>query len=135
MKKLFKISIIFILAVITIGLFNVNQRKKTNIGEKIINIIDNKCGQNNSCNFMMNEITNFKWDKMLIYDLGSSNFEISKALGVEYKDSVDLASGLVFVYDNKIIFKEKALYYLSALINCSILLGIILENRVLDFLH
>jgi hypothetical protein len=103
--------VILALVVITLVVFNENQHKSTNMSKEITNLIDNKSGQSNSCTFMMNEITSFKWDKMLIYDLGSSNSEISKTLGVDYKDSVDLVSGLVFVYDNKVVFKEKSLYY------------------------
>jgi hypothetical protein len=80
------------------------------INEKIIDLIDKKSGNKNYCTFNMCEVTNFNWDKMLVYDLGSSNLEISKALDIEYKESVDLMTGLLFVNDNKIIFKEQVLY-------------------------
>jgi hypothetical protein len=40
--------------------------------------------------------------------VGSSNAEISEALGVEYTDSTDLVAGMVFVYHNKIVYKEEA---------------------------
>lgn len=86
------------------------QYLSNNLGDKIIKEIDKKRDQSGSCKILMKDITVFKWDKMVIYEVGSSNNEITKALGVEYQDSVDLISGVVFVYNNKIVYKEKVPY-------------------------
>ena len=59
---------------------------------------------------MIQQLTRFKWDKLVIFQVGSSNDEISKDLGIEYKSSTDLMSGMVFVYKNKIVY-EKTLPY------------------------
>ncbi|TCK93205.1 hypothetical protein EDC19_1395 [Natranaerovirga hydrolytica] len=82
----------------------------TNISNQIINYIDENGMDNNSCIFSMNDITRFEWDRMLIYQVGSSNIEISDALNVEYKDSVDLVSGIIFVKDSNIVYQEKIPY-------------------------
>jgi hypothetical protein len=54
---------------------------------------------------------------MLIYQVGSSTTAISEALGVEFKDSVDLMSGIVFVNKNKIVYKESFFITLNVQIN------------------
>lgn len=48
---------------------------------------------------------------MVVFDVGSVNSDISKELDIEYKDSVDLISGIVFVYKKKIVYSEKFPYY------------------------
>ena len=84
--------------------------RNNNLSDKIINYIDYNADESNICTLDMNEITDFKWDKMLFFGVGSNNTEISNALGVEYKDSTDLVSGIVFVYNNKIVYKESIPY-------------------------
>jgi hypothetical protein len=58
----------------------------------------------------MNEITKFEWDTMMIYQVGSSSFEISEILEVDFNDSVDLKSGIIFVKGNKVVYKESVTY-------------------------
>lgn len=73
-------------------------QESNDLSNKIISYIDANADENNTVVFNMNEFTNFKWDKMVIYDVGASNTQISEALGVEYKDSTDLMTGMVFVF-------------------------------------
>lgn len=81
------------------------------LSQRIVETIDNKCDQGNGyCNVPIAEITDFKWDKMAIFGVGSSNKEVSEALGVEYEDSTDLMTGIVFAYNNKIVYKEDIPY-------------------------
>lgn len=63
------------------------QGKDITMSNKIIKYIDENTKQRSSCNIPIKEVTSFKWDKMVIFGLGSSNTEISKALGVKYNDS------------------------------------------------
>lgn len=79
---------------------------KTKLSQKIINVIDENCKQEGSCTFSINDIADFKWDKMVVFDVGSERSDISNALGVEYKEPIDLMSGMVFVYNNEIVYNE-----------------------------
>lgn len=106
MKKsylmMFGISIIIVLLII------INQVKENNkISNKIIDYIDEHCDKDNSCLFTMDDIIDFKWDKLLMYKIGSSNNEISKLLGVEFNKSVDVSVGIVFVYRGRIVYQER----------------------------
>lgn len=105
-----KLTTFIPIVVVILGLIYINQSKSNGISKKIVDLIDIRTSNNTICVFNMSEVTDFKWDKMLIYDLGCSNFEISKALGVEYTETVDLMTGLVFVYENKIVFREQVPY-------------------------
>lgn len=105
MKKINTILIIFLFLL----LFGC-QAKETYLTQNIIKSIDNGCGKNNTCQIRMKDITDFKWDKMVVFQVGSSDVEVSKALGVEYKNSTDLISGLVFAYQGKIVHEERVPY-------------------------
>lgn len=107
--KLKILNILFILLIIFLLLIGC-QAKNTNMSEKIIKTIDNKCDQGDTFMISMKDITDFEWDKMVIFEVGSSNFEVSKALGIEYKESTDLMSGMVFVCNNKIVHEERVPY-------------------------
>jgi len=87
------------------------QPKDTILTKNIVKSIDNECGENGTCQIQMKDVTNFKWDKMVVFGLGSSNAEISKALGVEYDGPTDCVSGVVFVYNHKIVDEEIVPYY------------------------
>jgi len=73
-----------------------NDQLNYNLRDDIIKTIDDKCVNNNTCQIRMKDITNFKWDKVVIFQVGSSSEEVSKALGFEYNKSTDLISGIIF---------------------------------------
>lgn len=101
-----KIFVLLIISVLLVGCNN----SGNDFSNKIIKTIDGKCEKGGSCTFKMSDITDFRWDKLVVYGLGSSQKEISRALGVRYKDSVDMTSGMVFVYKGKIVKKLKMTY-------------------------
>jgi hypothetical protein len=104
--KILKIKLIFLMIIILLC----GCKNDKALNEEIMKTIDKKCKQSNSCKIDMKEITDFKWDKMLIFDLGSNRNEISEALGVEYTESADLMYGMVFVFENKIVYDERLGY-------------------------
>ncbi|WP_127579444.1 hypothetical protein [Paenibacillus koleovorans] len=79
------------------------------VREKVINDINSKC-VNSACQITLKDIIDFKWDKIIIFQVGSSSAEISKTAGVEYKGKTDLMSGMLFLLDNKIVHEEKVPY-------------------------
>lgn len=101
-----KILILMLSIVLLTGCNTMNNK----INEKLIKAIDEKCGQNDSCAISIKEITNFEWDKVAIFGIGGSNSEISKLLGVNYNDSVDLKSGIIFVLKDNIVCKQDYSY-------------------------
>lgn len=105
MKKTFLIMIAIIVILITlICMLFLNKQK---LSDNISDFINTNCDENNVCTFNMNEITDFKWDKMLMYQVGSSSYKIGKALDIDFKESVDVSSGIIFVYENKIVYNEQ----------------------------
>ncbi|AIQ14544.1 hypothetical protein [Paenibacillus durus] len=73
-------------------------------------IIDSKCSTNNTCVISIDDFTDFEWDKMVFFQVGSSNTEISNALGIEYTGQTDLMSGMIFVLKNKVVHEERVPY-------------------------
>lgn len=68
--------------------------------------IDDKCNLGEICDIPLGKITTFKWDKVVVFQVGSPSKEISNALGVKYEGSADLMSGLIFELDHKIVYEE-----------------------------
>jgi len=110
LRKLYILIITLIVLVGMVYISSLLDKDGNDLSNKIIRYIDNNTGESNSLIFNMNEITDFNWDKLLIYGVGSSSSEISNALGIEYNESTDLVSGMVFVYDDKIVYKEQIPY-------------------------
>ncbi|MFC3800911.1 hypothetical protein [Cohnella sp. GCM10012308] len=81
------------------------------LADSIMKGIDLRCGELSSCSISMRDITDFKWDKVVVFQVGSSNPEVSHALGFEYHGSTDLMSGIIFVSDNKIVAEQQIAYY------------------------
>jgi hypothetical protein len=91
-------------------LYKNNLTDNNKLSNKIMEYIDKNSNKNNTCFVSMEDITDFKWDKMLVYLVGSSNSEISEIIGVKFEDDIDLSSGMIFLYKNKIIYKESMFY-------------------------
>lgn len=100
-----KITLLSFLILLVVGCQGGNT-----LSDQIKRIIDSECKLSSNCNISLQEITNFKWDKVAIFQVGSTNMEISKALGVEYKGSTDLMTGMIFVLKNKIVYEERIPY-------------------------
>ena len=99
MKKAFVFLILIVLVVC--------QAAKSRLTENIKKTIDENGGESVYCYFNMRDVTDFQWDKMVVYDPGASNDEISEALGVSFTDTTDLICGMVFVFEDAIVHNEK----------------------------
>ena len=100
-----KIYIVILFLLLLVGCSN-----KYYLSDKIISEIDKNCNENNFIQLSLKEITNFKWDKCVVFETSCDNYKISEALGVKYNGIADLHSGIVFVYDNKIVYEETIPY-------------------------
>lgn len=107
MKKKYIILLIAILVLILSIVIVVKvMSDKDKLSNRICETIDNNCNSNGECVIKMDEITDFAWDKMLLYQVGASASEISEVLGVEFKYTGHISSGMVFVKDDEIIYHE-----------------------------
>ena len=103
--------VIIILTIVLISIVLSNLHKEPRLSDEIVKAIEYKTGDRSSCTINISEITKFKWDKMAFYTVGSSNIEVSNALGVWYNESTDSMTGLVFVFHGKIVYQEQIPYY------------------------
>ena len=101
---------IYIINVIVFIIMFVGCSSKYNLSDDIIAEIDKNYNEAGSCEIALNKITDFQWDKCVIFDYGSNNSEISASLGVDYNGIVDGHSGIVFAYDNEIVYEETKPY-------------------------
>lgn len=126
MKRKYILLFFAILLVVLSTLFvSIIISEKGKLSNQICDTIDDECDYNNECVIKMDEITDFAWDKMLLYEVMSSETEISKALGVEFKESVDLSGGMVFVKDDKVVYHESFLHNPDHLSKLQIYVGLI----------
>jgi len=99
MKKMF---FILFMGLILVGC------QPASIKRKIADNIENKCKGIDSCTTTINmqEVTDFKWDKLYLFKEGASLEDVNKALGFAYPYFEDIASRIIFVSDNKIVYHE-----------------------------
>lgn len=109
---------IFFLVFITLIIL-ICQNDKS-LSSQIKLIIEDKCNSSDICDISLEEITSFKWNKVLVFQVGSSSKDISNALGAKYEGSTDLMSGLIFELDNKIVYEELIPYQAEQPINLQI---------------
>lgn len=102
MKKSTKVAIIVIPLLLIFIIFEFV--KMLSFDDNIIKYIETNCDDDGRCTLSLDEFTFFKWDKMIIFQAGCTNAEISDALGVEYKGPTKYISGIIFVYGNNIKF-------------------------------
>lgn len=80
------------------------------LSELIIGEIDSKCVIDGSCDIALQDVTTFKWDRVVLFQVGSSGEEVSKALGIKYKESTDLMTGIIFALGSEIVYEERIPY-------------------------
>ncbi|MBY9079731.1 hypothetical protein [Paenibacillus sp. CGMCC 1.18879] len=99
-RSLKKIFLVFLMLIVA------GCQKERSLSDQIIQTIDRTSNVNGVSAISLKEITDFKWDKVVIFQVGSSDEEINNALGVKYEGPTDLMSGMVFVLDDKIVHEE-----------------------------
>ncbi|MFW6281929.1 MAG: hypothetical protein ACOC1O_03950 [bacterium] len=99
--------IIIVLIILTVTVISCSNKSLT---EKIITIINTKCKNQNNCLISINEITDFKWDKMFVFKPGATLQEINEALGIKYKGKPDIKHIIVFMNNDNIVYLEEKIY-------------------------
>ena len=104
MKKAFVLIMLiaFVLSILFLQRCNKESKK---IATAVIAYMDENVAENPRT-IRLSDITDFEWDKMLVFRYPTTNEEIKDALGVDYDSSLDLVSGVIFVKNNKIVYDE-----------------------------
>lgn len=105
MKKIFFFIVLVVLLV---------SCKKSGIKYIIAEKVENKCQSANTCTISMQEITSFKWDKLYFFSEGTSLEDIDRTLGFHYLYFEDIASRIVFVSGNHVVYHEDEFPYPNA---------------------
>jgi len=79
---------------------------KYDIRKKIVKICSNK----NECIIDLKEISQFGWDKMIVFDEGASLSMVNKVLGFKYSNYNEFSRTILFVFKNNIVHQEKENY-------------------------
>ena len=96
--------IILSVAIITLHKDSVSKKVRNNI----ISEIESQCpSDDGTCEINLKELTDFEWDKIILYQISTSKHSIENALGFEFKETKDFDSGIIFVKNNKIICNIK----------------------------
>jgi hypothetical protein len=105
MKKI----LLIILAVILL-LTGCGKIEKHEIRDKIIRNIELKSKNTDECIISIKEITDFKWDKLVMFNEGASRQEINSVLGFRYEGETDLTVLTIFLFKGKIVYQENEAY-------------------------
>ncbi len=100
MKRIFVIVAVCIIFVASICI----ERKNT-VSERIISDIEEN--RDDVVTINLSDYTNFKWDSVILYDWPISSASISRGTGVDYDRDLDVSCGMIFVYENKVVYEEQ----------------------------
>lgn len=62
--------------------------------------------KNDSCRVSIRQLTNFKWDKMYVFNNPTAPGDIDQAIGLNYPNYVEFTRTIVFLDKNKIVHYE-----------------------------
>jgi len=106
-RVFFKSFVLCVLAFLTFCMFGCqNQIAVNRFRNKVINAIDSRCEVEQSCRINMRDVTDFEWDKMVIYCEGVFAEDLNEALGIEYRNEAVFASGIVFMNNGEIVLED-----------------------------
>ena len=95
-----KQSILLLLLLLVISCKNINN----NIEERIIDKI-NDC-DNGNCTIEITQLTDFRWDKMFVFNEAQPPEEIEQAIGSKYPYYEEFSRTIIFLYKHKIVHYE-----------------------------
>ena len=87
-------------------------RIERRIGERI-----DACKPGDACTVRISDVTDFSWDKMYVFKHNATQDQIDKALGISFPDYVEFTRRLVFLKDDKIVYRDDALSNIESLVN------------------
>ncbi len=99
-----RIIIILIIICISILSLIIILTKNIKVSEKIIDYCNRQ--EKNNFEIKISDYTNFDWDNLIIYKNPTSKQELFEFTGIDYKNELDLQSGMIFIKDNKITYEE-----------------------------
>lgn len=79
------------------------------IETKVVKSLERNCS-GDTCTVNLNELTEFDWDKVYIFDDWSTPEKISKTIGIEYKKNNHFPDGyhkMIFVKASEIVYEEE----------------------------
>lgn len=100
-KKIIIISIIICISIITLVII---LSDNTKVSEKVIDFCNKQ--EKNNFEIKISDYTNFDWDSLIIYKTPTSKQELFEYVGIDYKNELDLQSGMIFVKGKKIVYEE-----------------------------
>ena len=84
---------------------------------RVKDFADKRSCENGNVDVALSDLTDFDWDKAVVYEWLSSNNtkEIEDAIGAKYDKYLDMSSGIIFVKNGKIVYEERFVFDYSSL--------------------
>lgn len=79
-------------------------RREGALSGNLMRLIDNCSG--GSCKVSLVAATDFEWDRVAVFEVGTTPAQLSEALGAEYTGETDLTSGVVFSKAGAVVREE-----------------------------
>ncbi len=101
-KKIIIYSFLAILGVFVL-IFSGDNHK---LYDRVKDFADKRSCENGNVDVALSDLTDFDWDKAVVYVDLMLGKEIEDAVGIKYDKTLDMSSGIVFVKDKKIVYEE-----------------------------
>ena len=102
MKIILFVSTLSLLLIVAAVFHN----NRSSFQKMIIKEIDKQYAQSSEIQIRIDELANFKWDKMIIFQAQTSREAINSTLGIDYNGSTDLKEGVIFVHNGEVVFED-----------------------------
>lgn len=102
-----KYIIVTLIGILSIGallyvFLTAYRRSSQTIADKIIN----ECKANGETIIDMSDLTDFEWERCIVYGAGAQTKDISDSFGIDYDTYLDLNHGIIFVNGDKVVYEE-----------------------------
>ena len=85
--------------------FILNGCREKSVKWSIVTAIEKECQQADTCTVDLKGITNFAWDKLYLFDVSGAD-DVDTVLGFHYPYFEDVASRIIFVKNNQVVYHE-----------------------------
>ena len=74
---------------------------------KMVSVINANCRGRSECLLRLQDVTDFEWDKMVVFGYGASDSEVEHVLGIKDHRGGEFQRNIVFTKEGKIVFHEE----------------------------
>ncbi len=107
LSKKMTIIIIMVAAIGVAAFAIVSYNRKNTIENKIGHWVNNNCQSNKACTVNIADLTEFDWDKMLVFEYGFTKKQVEEIIDTSLENHLEQSRKIVFLKDGEVVHHEQ----------------------------